>query len=135
VLLCYNHPPPPHTHTLLAHTVGGIDHTEGFLAIVNTCTRLQRLELHSWYLTKLRDEVLQAIGQLRHLEYLLLSQGTYPSCNIRLNSNEALLSLVALGPESKLRMITLKNLGTRAGQQQLRAACAPCPLLRLVVIV
>jgi hypothetical protein len=113
----------------------GVDQTEGFLAILNTCTRLQRLELHGWYLTKLRDPVLEAVGQLRHLEYLLLSQGTYPSFGIRLNSTEALLSLVALGPESKLRMMTLKNLGTRAGQQQLRAACAPCPLLRLVVIV
>jgi hypothetical protein len=113
----------------------GVDQTEGFLAILTKCTRLQRLELHGWYLTLLRDSVLQAVGQLRHLEWLLLSQGTYPSQGIRLNSTEALLSLVALGQESKLRQMTLKNLGTRAGQAQLRAACIPLPLLRLVVIV
>jgi hypothetical protein len=82
--------------------------------------------------------MMTAIGAMPQLEVLLLSQGNYAFVSSfaprQPATDEGLLQLVSRGAESQLRSLTLKNVGSVAGQELLRAACGACPLLTSVSI-
>jgi hypothetical protein len=85
------------------------------------------------------NRMLTAIAALPQLEVLLLSQGNYAGYSTFMAghgkaTDAALLGLVARGADSKLRSLTLKNLGSANGQELLKAACGACPLLTTVSI-